>query len=144
MNFHVSNVLTLWEMGGYCVRCGGTGLRKAKEVRAQLLDIMQQQRVPIVSCGFEWDTVRKAVCSAYFHNAAKLKGIGEYVNCRSGVSLSSAEFELLTPCQFFSSRSWHLCRFNETCWKSYTNVARARAGGTARTPPLLLCVHEFM
>ncbi|KAK1387337.1 RNA helicase [Heracleum sosnowskyi] len=27
--------------------------------------------------------VRKAICSAYFHNAARLKGIGEYVNCRN-------------------------------------------------------------
>jgi pre-mRNA-splicing factor ATP-dependent RNA helicase DHX38/PRP16 len=53
-------------------------------VRAQLLDIMQQQKVPINSCGSDWDIVRKAICSAYFHNAAKLKGIGEYVNCRSG------------------------------------------------------------
>lgn len=61
------------------------GLKKAKEVRAQLLDIMQQQKVPMVSCGNDWDTVRKAICSAYFHNAAKLKGIGEYVNCRSGI-----------------------------------------------------------
>lgn len=61
-----------------------SGLRKAKEVRAQLLDIMQQQKVPINSCGSDWDIVRKAICSAYFHNAAKLKGIGEYVNCRSG------------------------------------------------------------
>jgi len=61
------------------------GLRKAKEVRAQLLDIMQQQKVPINSCGHDWDIVRKAICSAYFHNAAKLKGIGEYINCRSGM-----------------------------------------------------------
>ena len=49
------------------------GLRKAKEVRAQLLDIMTQQKIPINSCGNEWDTARKAVCSAYFHNAAKIK-----------------------------------------------------------------------
>lgn len=55
-------------------------------MRAQLLDIMQQQKVPINSCGSDWDIVRKAICSAYFHNAAKLKGIGEYVNCRSGAS----------------------------------------------------------
>jgi hypothetical protein len=27
--------------------------------------------------------VRKAICSAYFSNAAKFKGIGEYVNCRT-------------------------------------------------------------
>ena len=60
-------------------------LRKAKEVRQQLADIMEQQRIPIRSAGSDWDTVRKAICSAYFHNAAKLKGIGEYVNCRSGI-----------------------------------------------------------
>ena len=59
-------------------------LRKAKEVRQQLLDIMQQQKVNVQSAGSDWDLVRKAICSAYFHNAAKLKGIGEYVNCRTG------------------------------------------------------------
>jgi len=53
-------------------------------VRQQLLDIMQQQKVNVESAGSDWDLVRKAICSAYFHNAAKLKGIGEYVNCRTG------------------------------------------------------------
>lgn len=61
------------------------GLKKAKEVRSQLLDIMEQQKIRIVSCGNDWDVIRKAICSAYFHNAGKLKGIGEYVNCRSGI-----------------------------------------------------------
>ncbi|KAL4525772.1 hypothetical protein Ndes2437A_g04207 [Nannochloris sp. 'desiccata'] len=61
------------------------GLKKAKEVRAQLLDIMQQQKIPIISAGNDWDTIREAICAAYFHNAAKFKGIGEYVNCRSGI-----------------------------------------------------------
>lgn len=60
------------------------GLRKAREVRSQLLDILKQQKIPISSCGTDWDVVRKAVCSAYFHNSARLKGIGEYVNTRSG------------------------------------------------------------
>lgn len=57
-------------------------LRKAKEVRAQLADIMTQQKIGLVSCGHEWDVVRKAICSAYFQNAAKFKSIGEYTNCR--------------------------------------------------------------
>eukprot|EP00891_Asterochloris_glomerata_P006618 jgi/Astpho2/6618/fgenesh1_pm.00101_%23_12_t len=61
------------------------GLKKAKEVRTQLLDIMQQQKITLTSSGSDWDVVRKAICSAYFHNAAKLKGIGEYQNCRSGM-----------------------------------------------------------
>jgi len=33
----------------------------------------------------DWDVVRKAVCSSYFHNAARMKGIGEYVNLRTGI-----------------------------------------------------------
>lgn len=35
------------------------GLKKAKEVRTQLLDIMQQHKVPMISAGTDWDTVRK-------------------------------------------------------------------------------------
>ncbi|XP_045495395.1 pre-mRNA-splicing factor ATP-dependent RNA helicase PRP16 isoform X3 [Colias croceus] len=60
-------------------------MRKVREVRQQLRDIMQQQRLPLLSCGTEWDTVRKCICSAYFQQAARLKGIGEYVNCRTGM-----------------------------------------------------------
>ena len=60
-------------------------IRKAREVRSQLLDIMKSQHVEHVSCGSEWDAVRKAICSAYFHQTAKLKGIGEYVNMRTGM-----------------------------------------------------------
>ena len=60
-------------------------LRKAREVRSQMIDIMEQQKLPVTSTQLEWDTVRQAICSSYFHHASKLKGIGEYVNCRSGV-----------------------------------------------------------
>ena len=70
-------------------------LRKAKEVRQQLLDIMQQQKVNVQSAGSDWDLVRKAICSAYFHNAAKLKGIGEYVNCRTGIDCTTSLEEKL-------------------------------------------------
>ena len=49
------------------------GLRKAREVRAQLLDIMKSQKIDVISCGTQWDVCRTAICSAYFHNAAKLK-----------------------------------------------------------------------
>ncbi|OVA17529.1 Helicase [Macleaya cordata] len=60
-------------------------LRKAREVRSQLLDILKTLKIPLTTCGLDWDVVRKAICSAYFHNAARLKGIGEYVNCRNGM-----------------------------------------------------------
>lgn len=60
-------------------------MKKAREVRAQLLDIMHQQRMEHVSSTPNWDVVRKAICSGYFHNAAKLRGIGEYVNLRTSI-----------------------------------------------------------
>ena len=63
-------------------------MRKIREIRAQIEDIMRQKNHKIKSCAesnLNWDTVRKAICSAYFANAAKLKGIGEYVNMRKGI-----------------------------------------------------------
>jgi len=46
---------------------------QVREVRQQLKDIMDQQKLPLVSCGTEWDIVRKCICSSYFHQAARLK-----------------------------------------------------------------------
>ena len=60
-------------------------LRKAREVREQLLDIMRKQKMKLKTCGRDWDVVRKAICSSYFYNSARLKGIGEYVNMLTGM-----------------------------------------------------------
>ncbi|XP_030831282.1 pre-mRNA-splicing factor ATP-dependent RNA helicase PRP16 [Strongylocentrotus purpuratus] len=60
-------------------------MRKVREVRQQLKDIMDQQGMELVSSGTSWDLIRKCICSAFFHHAAKLKGIGEYVNVRTGM-----------------------------------------------------------
>lgn len=74
---------------------------------------MVAQRMSLSSCGSDWDVVRKCICAAYFHQAARLKvshqklelvfalynnnnirvimcgvflqGIGEYVNVRTGM-----------------------------------------------------------
>lgn len=46
---------------------------------------MKTLKVEMTSSGTDWDLVRKAICSGYFHNAAKIKGIGEYVNLRTGI-----------------------------------------------------------
>ena len=61
------------------------GVRKAREVHAQLLDLMRQQKYEPRSCGGAWDAVRKAICSAYFFNSSKIKGIGEYINMLTGI-----------------------------------------------------------
>lgn len=60
-------------------------LRKAREVRVQLEDIMNFQKMDIVSVGTDFDMIRKAITAGYFHQAARVKGIGEYVNIRSGL-----------------------------------------------------------
>lgn len=60
-------------------------MRKVREVRSQLKDIMDSQKMTIISSGTDWDVIRKCICSAYFHQAARLKGIGEYVNLRTGM-----------------------------------------------------------
>ncbi|KAF8213824.1 P-loop containing nucleoside triphosphate hydrolase protein [Mycena galopus ATCC 62051] len=47
-------------------------LRKAREME-------------IISAGTDFDVLRKAICAGYFHQAARAKGIGEFVNIRSGL-----------------------------------------------------------
>ncbi|KOC69165.1 Pre-mRNA-splicing factor ATP-dependent RNA helicase PRP16 [Habropoda laboriosa] len=85
------NVYNQWKANGYSSSwCNdhfihAKAMRKVREVRQQLEEILKQQKMEVVSCGTDWDIVRKCICSAYFHQAARLKGIGEYVNCRTGM-----------------------------------------------------------
>lgn len=85
------NVYLQWKMHKYSSQWAqqnflhSKALRKVREVRQQLKEIMDSQRLPVISCGNEWDCIRKCICSAYFHQAARLKGIGEYVNMRTGM-----------------------------------------------------------
>lgn len=85
------NVYNQWKQNSYSASwCNEhfihiKAMRKVREVRQQLKDIMVQQKIEIISCGTDWDIIRKCICSAYFHQAARLKGIGEYVNCRTGM-----------------------------------------------------------
>ncbi|KAF1779527.1 P-loop containing nucleoside triphosphate hydrolase [Phytophthora cactorum] len=77
------NVYQQWESNRHSAQwCSdhfihAKGLRKAREVREQLADIMKQQHVRLRSCERRWDVVRKAICSAYFYNSAQIKGIGD-------------------------------------------------------------------
>lgn len=60
-------------------------MRRAKEVHKQLTDILRDQRMQLVSCGQDWDVVRKCIASAYFHHAARMKSIGEYTSVQTGM-----------------------------------------------------------
>lgn len=46
---------------------------QVREVQQQLREIVEQQKMELISCGTEWDVIRKCICSAYFHQAARLK-----------------------------------------------------------------------
>jgi pre-mRNA-splicing factor ATP-dependent RNA helicase DHX38/PRP16 len=50
------------------------------------MDIAKELGYQMTTCEYNYDVVRKAVCSGYFVNASKVKGIGEYVNMRTGVT----------------------------------------------------------
>lgn len=61
-------------------------IRKAREVREQLIEIAKSQYMDLNNNCDDWDVIRKAIGKSYFYQAARRKGIGEYVNIRSGVS----------------------------------------------------------
>ena len=46
-------------------------LKRAQDVRKQLLGIMEKYKQDIMSCGKNYEMVRKAICGGYFRNAAK-------------------------------------------------------------------------
>ena len=60
-------------------------LKKVDDVRKQIILIMMNNNINLISCKNNWEYVRKCIIAGYFLNAAKLKGIGEYVNLRTGI-----------------------------------------------------------
>ncbi|MCJ1272622.1 DEAH-box RNA helicase prp16 [Puttea exsequens] len=87
------HIYTQWKSNGYsdgwCIRhfLHPKAVRRAKEIREQLHDIMKMQKMELTSCGTDWDIIRKCICSGYYHQAAKVKGIGEYINLRTSVTV---------------------------------------------------------
>ncbi|CBN75577.1 conserved unknown protein [Ectocarpus siliculosus] len=118
------------------------GLRKAREVHAQLLDIMRQQRIGHESCGqANWDTVRKAICSAYFYNSAKIKGIGEYVNMLTGMPCALHPSSALSGLGYTPDYvTYHELIF--TTKEYMTNVTAVEAEWLAELGPMFFSVKE--
>jgi len=46
---------------------------------------MKINHIDLISCENNWDIIRKCICTGYFNNATKLKGIGEYICLRTGI-----------------------------------------------------------
>lgn len=96
---HDSDHLTLltvyqqWAANGYrdgwCTKhfLHPKALRRAQEIRNQLVDIMTSSKMSLTSCGYDTDVVRLCICAGYYHQAAKRRGLGEYVNLRTSVAV---------------------------------------------------------
>jgi len=46
-------------------------LRRAQDIRKQLLTIMDRYKLDVVSCGKNFNKIRKAICSGFFRNASR-------------------------------------------------------------------------
>lgn len=85
------NVFMQWKQHNYSTSwCNDhfihpKAMKKAREVYTQLLDIMKSQKLAHLTSKGEWDVVRKAICSSYFYNSARIKGIGEYITMLTGI-----------------------------------------------------------
>lgn len=79
-------------------------LLKAKDIREQLVKIMKKNQIPILSSGKDWNIIRKCICSGFTYQAAKVTGLGKYVNLRTGMPVTlhptSALFGLGDPPQY--------------------------------------------
>ena len=85
------NVYRLWKANEYSEQwckinyIHYKSLKKVREVRKQLKEIMKEQKLPINAQPADMNMLRKAICSGYFINAARIKSIGEYFNLRNGL-----------------------------------------------------------
>ncbi|RFU80142.1 atp-dependent rna helicase dhx8 [Trichoderma arundinaceum] len=71
------NVYNAWKHSGYsnpwCFEnfIQARSMRRAKDVRDQLVKIMDRYKHPVVSCGRDTQKVRQALCTGFFRNAAR-------------------------------------------------------------------------
>ena len=71
------NIYNAWKHSGYstpwCFEnfIQARSMRRAKEVREQIVKIMERHRHPIISCGRDTQKVRRALCTGFFRNAAR-------------------------------------------------------------------------
>ena len=71
------NVYNSWKQNGYsnpwCFEnfIQARSMRRAKDVRDQLVKIMDRHRHKVISCGRNTEKVRQALCSGFFRNSAR-------------------------------------------------------------------------
>lgn len=102
------NVYQAWERQGHsrtwCVDnfIQERSLKRAQDVRRQLVSIMERYKHAILSCGRDTDAIRKVLCSGFFRNAARkdpqegyktlIEGTPVYLHPSSALFNKAAEY----------------------------------------------------
>lgn len=87
------NVYSQWKCSKYSRRwCNKhfvhfKSLQRAKEIREQLVKIMNKNRIKLVSSGTDWNVLRKCICAGYASQAAKASGLGRYTHLKTGMDV---------------------------------------------------------
>ena len=85
-------------------------LQKSKEARKQLLGIMKQQNLEVISCGQSTTLVQQAVVSAFSGNLARKEKRGRYVYYRT---LKDDQMVSIHPSSALFQRKPELVVFHE-------------------------------
>jgi len=81
------NIYNSWKQSAYssawCFEnfIQARSMKRAKDVREQLVKIMERGHHPVVSCGSKTENVRRALCAGYFRHTARKEteaGVGGY------------------------------------------------------------------
>lgn len=129
------NVYDSWKENGYtsawCFEnfIQVRSMKQAKNVREQLITIMERYRYPIISCKRETEKVRRALCAGFFRNTARRDtsaGAGCYKTVVEGTAVSlhpssalfgkSAEWVVYHELVLTSREYMHWCTSIEPKW----------------------------
>ena len=79
----------------------GRGLKQAQDIRKQLMGLMDRYKLPLESCGRNFNLIRRALCAGFFRNTAKKDPTGAYKTLLEGQTVyvhpSSAVFQKNPP-----------------------------------------------
>ncbi|CAO1632924.1 unnamed protein product [Jaminaea pallidilutea] len=104
--WEASNFSQPWCMDNFIQ---GRSLKRAQDVRKQLLGIMDRYSHDVVSCGKNYNRVRRAIASGYFRNAAK-KDPQEGYKC---LAEGSGSIVYIHPSSSLFNRAPEYCIYHE-------------------------------
>ncbi|KAH8693426.1 pre-mRNA-splicing factor ATP-dependent RNA helicase prp22 [Phaeosphaeriaceae sp. PMI808] len=129
------NVYNSWKQSGYqSTWCFENfiqlrAMKQAKNVREQLISIMERCHHPIVSCGSKTEKVRRALCAGFFRNTARrdaaagagcyktiIEGTQVYLHPSSALFGKSAEWVLYHELVLTTREYMHWCTSIDPKW----------------------------